>query len=83
MDILSKHFSSNVKRILQKVMTALSDQAPIYNCMVGFVQGIFYNVFIMALQQFRNCSSLVVCAIRCHKSLFHLILIDVLCFEIQ
>jgi formate/nitrite transporter FocA (FNT family) len=51
MDILSKRFSSNVKDLLQTVMPALSDQALTYNSMVCFVQGIFCNIFVMALQQ--------------------------------
>lgn len=51
MDILSKHFSPNIKDLLQTVMTALSNKALTYNCMVCFVQGIFCNIFVMALQQ--------------------------------
>jgi len=51
MDILSRHFSANIKDLLQTVMTALSSKALTYNCMVCFVQGIFCNIFFMALQQ--------------------------------
>jgi len=50
MDILSKHFSSNVKDLLQTVMPAPSDQALTYNCVVCLVKDIFCNIFIMALQ---------------------------------